>query len=387
MVTTHPIQYQAPWFRALTLQPRIDLTVFYAQLPSAQEQGTGFGVPFIWDMPLLDGYRHVLLRNVAQPASLSTFRGCDTPEIGRALRDGGFDAAIVNGWHTKSGLQALAACRRQRRPCVVRGDSNALRPRPLHVRVLHRLLLSQYAAFLTVGRSNADFYRQAGVPSRKLFSGPHCVDNGRFGAQAAELAPQRAALRAEWRIAPDACTFLFCGKLIPKKRPEDALAALSRTLRGKCAPIHLLIAGDGELRSACEQRVRAEALPVTFAGFLNQTEIARAYVAADALVLPSDYGETWGLVVNEAMACGRPAFVSDRVGCHPDLVLPGVTGDVFPFGDVEALATLWRRFAEQPALLREMGAAAQRHVTAYSIEVLVTGSLQALACVAPSEQR
>lgn len=385
MVTTHPIQYQVPWFRSLAQQPSMDLTVLYAHLPSAEEQGTGFGVSFAWDLPLLGGYHHVVLRNVARPPSLSTFGGCDTPEIGEKLRAGAFDAVIVNGWHTKSGLQVLWACRRQRLPCIVRGDSNALRSRPLYVRVLQRLLLAQYDAFLTVGQSNADFYRRSGVPERKLFFGPHCVDNARFGAQATALAPERNALRTAWGIGADARALLFCGKLVPKKRPLDVLDALSRTLQVGGPHAHLLIAGDGELRSACDERARTLGLPVTFAGFLNQTELARAYVAADALVLPSDFGETWGLVVNEAMACGRPAFVSDRVGCHPDLVLPGATGALFAFGDVLALARLWAQTTA--AQLTEMGSKAQAHVARYSVETLVAGTLQALGYVVDRARR
>lgn len=377
VVATHPVQYQVPWFRALAARPEVELTVLYAHLPSAEEQGTGFGVPFDWDLPLLEGYRHELLKNVADLPALSTFRGSDTPDIAQKLRELRLEAVIVNGWHAKSCLQALWACRRLGLPCIVRGDSNALRPRPLHVRLLHRLLLRQYAAFLTVGRSNADFYRQNGVSERKLFFGPHCVDNARFAAQAAELQPQRASLRAAWSVPSDACVFLFCGKLVPKKRPQDALAALARA-RQAGARVHLLVAGDGELRADCEAQARAADLPATFAGFLNQTEIARAYVAADALILPSDFGETWGLVVNEAMACGRPALVSERVGCHPDLIVPGVTGEVFAFGDVAALGSLVHSVASEPGRLAELGQGARSHVAGYSVEALAAGTLHAL---------
>ena len=76
----------------------------------------------------------------------------------------------------------------------------------------------------------------------------------------------------------------------------------------------------------------------SFAGFLNQTEVSRAYVAADVLVLPSDYSETWGLVVNEAMASGLPCIVSDHCGCAEDLgkIAPN---SVYECGNIEQLAT------------------------------------------------
>jgi glycosyltransferase involved in cell wall biosynthesis len=102
-------------------------------------------------------------------------------------------------------------------------------------------------------------------------------------------------------------------------------------------------------------------------------------VAADFLALPSDFGETWGLVVNEAMACGLPALVSDRVGCGPDLVEDGVTGAVFPCGDVEALAERLRDLASNPERLRTMGRRAQERVLeGYSVQRAVAGTVEAV---------
>ena len=109
------------------------------------------------------------------------------------------------------------------------------------------------------------------------------------------------------------------------------------------------------LRVGCEIVVREQNLPIRFTGFLNQSQITEAYVASDALVLPSDGGETWGLVVNEAMACGRPCIVSDRVGCGPDLVIPQKTGSIFLLGDVGALANSMLEFAGNPERMIAMG--------------------------------
>jgi glycosyltransferase involved in cell wall biosynthesis len=142
--------------------------------------------------------------------------------------------------------------------------------------------------------------------------------------------------------------------------------------------LHLLVVGTGELMAQAQALAAQWSLPVTFAGFLNQTEIASAYVASDCLVLPSDHGETWGLVVNEAMACGRPAIVSDRVGCGPDLVSEGETGSAVPFGDVAALAKCLVQLADG-SKLAVMGAKARARVTdGYSVDHAVAGTLAAL---------
>jgi len=384
IVTTHPIQYQVPWFRALAAVPDLDLTVLFACLPDAQQQGEGFGVGFQWDIPLLDGYRYTVLRNVAARPGVDHFSGCDTPEVGAVLREGGFDAVIVNGWVVKTCLQALWACRRSGIPCLVRGEANALRKRAVWKRWIHRLLLRQYAVCLCIGEANRAFYRANGVPQSRLFPVPYGVDNHRFAAAARELAPERGAIRAGWGIPEQAMVALFCAKFIAKKRPLDLLQAM-QVLLGSGPPlprtVHLLMVGTGELLPACQAFAAERGLPVTFAGFLNQSQMPRVYVAADVQVLPSDAGETWGLVINEGMACGLPAVVSDRVGCQPDLVEDGVTGEVFPLGDVPALAQRLRRLAADPQRLAAMGEEARRRVAGYGIDAMVQGTLAALACV------
>jgi glycosyltransferase involved in cell wall biosynthesis len=129
-------------------------------------------------------------------------------------------------------------------------------------------------------------------------------------------------------------------------------------------------------------RASAQGLPIHFTGFLNQSEITAAYAMADCLLLPSDHGETWGLVVNEAMACGLPALVSDQVGSAVNLVESGKTGDTFACGNIEELATLMNRYASDPDLLQRMGAEARRRVfTDYNFDRVVNGALAALESV------
>src|SRR5262249_218947 len=151
------------------------------------------------------------------------------------------------------------------------------------------------------------------------------------------LRRHRHELRRKWQLNQDSTVFVFAGKFTSKKRPLDFIRAIIRVARESLA-IEGLMVGDGPLRNQCEQLIIAVQAPVRFTGFLNQSEIPAAYVAADALVLPSDGGETWGLVVNEAMACGLPCIVSDRVGCGPDLIASTDAGMIYPVGDIPALA-------------------------------------------------
>jgi glycosyltransferase involved in cell wall biosynthesis len=380
ILSSHPIQYQTPWLRSLAAHPELEVKVFFCQIPDSTRQGAEFGIKFEWDIPLLEGLDYEVLNNVAHDASLGRFRSCDTPAIGQHIRAGSFDAFLVNGWNVKSYLQAASASRRLGLPCLVRGDSNALKSRPCWKRWLLQHLLRKFSAYLVVGKSNADLYRLLNVPEERLFPAWHYVDNQRFVSQSQKLRGERRALQAQWGIPPETVVFLFCAKFIEKKRPFDFLEALDKA-RAHNVRIHGLMVGEGELKSGCEQMARARQLPVTFAGFLNQSEIAKAYVAADCVVLPSDFGETWGLVVNEAMATGLPAIVSDRVGCGPDLIIEGRTGNSFPFGDTEFLSRLFVYLARDRQTLLAMGRAAQCHVACYSVEAATEGTLQAVRYV------
>ena len=383
-LTSHPIQYQVPIFRRLA-QTGVEFTALFAMLPDEEQQGDGFGVGFHWDLPLLEGYDYEVLANASPRPAVTAFRGCDTPDVARVIRRLKLDALVVNGWVVKSCLQGLQACRRLNIPCLVRGEANLLRPRPLWKGLGHRLLLRQYAACLYIGAANRAFYVGHGIPASRLFPAYYCVDNDRFGAQVAESAGRVSELRGRFKVPPGVTCFLFSGKLVPKKHPVELLRAFRR-LTDKVTGVHLLMVGDGELRRACESYVRDHDLPVSFTGFVNQTEMAEAYMAGDCLVLPSDCGETWGLVVNEAMACGRPAIVSDQVGCAQDLVVEHKTGRTFRFGDWNQLVDRMLEAAGAAPSLLSMGTAAKAHVAAYSPAAACEGIVEAVHAIGGSRR-
>jgi len=453
ILTSHPIQYQAPWFRALAKE--VELEVFFAHQPDAAQQGEGFGTSFSWDVDLLKGYSHHFLVNISSRPSPSRFFGCDTPEIAyiiKGLQDDGrrttgqqaggksavvngqrtrrFDAFIVCGWHLKSYWQAIRACRRARIPVLIRGDSQLMTPRSRLKTWLkeigYRLMLRQFDGFLVVGQRNREYLAHYGVPVEKMFFAPHFVDNEWFAARAAEVRSQKSEVRRKWAIPEESFCVLFCGKFITKKRPLDLVeAALILTAEnaksakdGSKRPLHLLFVGSGELgaelRKSCnivfdaentarnqKPEIRSQKFadshqpstinhqlpPASFAGFLNQSELPAAYAAADVLVLPSDGGETWGLVVNEAMACGLTAIVSDAVGCAPDLIDESRTGFTFPTGDTNTLANRLQQIAEMHQRGFNYSRDMDAKLFAHSIKTTTAGTLQAVQQLATNKLR
>jgi glycosyltransferase involved in cell wall biosynthesis len=193
-------------------------------------------------------------------------------------------------------------------------------------------------------------------------------------------------LRQRWNLPERAVVFAFAGKLIDKKRPLDFIRAVARA-QSEEPNLGGLIIGDGPLRSACEQEIKRSGATVRLAGFLNQSEIVAGYCAADALVLPSDGGETWGLVVNEAMACGLPCLVSDHVGCGPDLIANQGTGAIFRLADVEQLAGTMAAWARDGAHVSSMGAQARKLSTSFTPEIAARATFEMCQAIAPTRLR
>ncbi|WP_182864977.1 glycosyltransferase family 4 protein [Rhodopirellula sp. JC639] len=375
-LTTHPIQYQVPVFRQLAAESGIDFQVLFCTIPNAAQQGAEFGVEFQWDIPLLEGYRYHVLENVAKNPGLMHFAGCDTPGVGECLREHSFDAVVVNGWVVKSCLQTARACKRLRIPCIVRGEANNLRPRAWWKRLIHRRLMRYFDAFCPIGQSSAEFYRELGIGDDRMFMAPYCIENERIESTSPKDSKAVADARRRFGIDRQRVCFLFCGKLIEKKQPIGLMEAIAAA-KERGGVFEVLVVGDGDQRLECERLVREQQLPVKFTGFLNQSEIGQAYSASDALVLPSDNGETWGLVVNEAFAAGLPALVSDQVGCHPDLIHAGETGWLHPFGDWQTLADQMCRAAGDRRGLAEMGRNARALIRRYSPRDAADGILRA----------
>lgn len=385
ILTTHPIQYYSPLYRAIAAHSEINLTVFYChnQTPQGQAQA-GFNVNFDWDIPLLDGYNYHVLKNKSKNPNVFDFWGCDTPEIMKIIREKKFDAFLVHGWYVKSYWQAILACWQTDTPILIRGDSQLVTQRSNLKKLLksyfYRWFIPKFAGYLAVGQRAKEYYLYYSADKSKVFFSPHAVNNAFFADYRATLKPERQKIRQRWGIPENALVVLFVGKLISKKRPEDFLEAIHLT--AKYYPeIFGLFVGDGLLRSQLEVEAKNKNIPIKFVGFLNQTEIPKAYIASDVLVLPSDGGETWGLVVNEAMASGLPAVVSDKVGCAVDLVLSGETGEIFPCGDVEKLAAILKSFAANRESLQTMAENALSWIDNYSIARAVEGTVEAVKYV------
>ncbi len=373
----------------LAASPEIELQVFFCSRWGAEEyRDAGFGKTFSWDTPLLDGYSYRFLSNWGYRSGFSTFFSVANPGAGKVAFKG-FDAVLINGWSLMTNWLVWMACTLSGTPLLVRGESNGLRERKGVKGLLKRagvsVFLRRAAACLSIGSSNAAFYRSYGVDQKRIFSTPYAVDNRFFMEQARKYEGQKQAIRVKEGLPTDKPLIMFCGKFQPKKRPLDLLEAFARVQHD--TPAALVFVGDGELRPDMEAYVKqAKLTDVHLVGFRNQGEIGPYYATADVLVLPSDF-EPWGLVINEAMCFGLPIVASDQVGAAADLVRHGENGYVFPVGATNALAEHLTTLVSDASLRARMGCASQQMISTWGLEQDVQGVLEALDCVTSHGRR
>lgn len=374
-VTSHPIPYQSPIFQAITQQTDMELTVYFGcdYGSNPKRVHPGFNKAFAWDVPLLDGFKYVFLKSSKPDIGVNDWK-MDGPEIRSYFKSEGYDAVIVFGWNKMLFWQAIWWAKKYNIPLILRAESNLKHSqslvRKLTKQFLFPILFKQFKAFMSIGSHNTDLYRHFHVDDRLIHDAPYCVDNKFFAKRAADSGVEARKLRIDLGIPETDTVFLFVAKYVERKRPLDLISAA--LMNKEHRNFHVILVGGGDLAEECQRMITTNYLEnVHLVGFINQNDLPIYYAAADVFVLPSQY-ETWGLVLNEAMACGLPGIVSDSCGATRDMVLEGQTGYSYPMGDIRQLATLMKRMAESPATCRQMGLRAARHMQNFSVSIVVS---------------
>jgi glycosyltransferase involved in cell wall biosynthesis len=377
IISTHPIQYYAPLFRRLSTRDELDVHVFYGwEGPSTGDYDPGFDEEVTWDIPLLDGYPHTFLENKSTDPGTHHFWGLVTPDLVPSIEAWGPDAVLVFGWNFWSHLGALRHFH-GRVPVLFRGDSTLLDETPGLRRWGRRLFLlwvyRHVDRALYVGQNNREYFEAHGLSDDQLTWVPHAVENSRF-ADASDAEEKAQQWRAEIGIPGDAPVVLFAGKLGRKKAPDVLLDAFLQLRREEA---HLAVVGSGPMEHKLVTQAEDDS-HVHFLGFQNQSRMPVVYRLGDVFVLPSrGPGETWGLAVNEAMACRRPVVVTEKVGCAPDLV-DDANGRIVPPEDADALADALNELLADRDRLRAMGRRSTERIQEWSVSVAAECTAEAV---------
>ena len=319
---SHPVQYKAPVYQQFAKLKTGALKVIYCTDCSVRgHRDRDFGQIVAWDTPLLDGYDHLVLNN-ERGVPLQGFRSLTGRGIHRLLKNERPAAVLISQFLYEADLFTYLSCLLLRIPIWIRHETQdeafLRKPWKRILRALaYRIIYREVAHAFFVGQLNREHLLRYGMKEGELSFAPYCVDSPFPEMNAASKAASRREMRAKLGISDEETVVLFSGKLIPKKAPDLILEAFSRLSAERRAATRIVFLGSGIMLDALKKT--AEQFPgrVIFAGFVNQRDLPGYYLAADMLVLPSRrMGETWGLVVNEALHAGCGVIVSNAVGSH-----------------------------------------------------------------------
>jgi 1,2-diacylglycerol 3-alpha-glucosyltransferase len=286
--------------------------------------------------------------------------------VAAALRTVAPDVILCGGYSYVASWQALFWARVHQIPFFLWSESNAQDLRGGHalVEFLKSLFLRRCSGFVVPGRSAEEYLLAHAIKEGEIFVAPNAVDNDFFTAAAATARQNDAKCRADLDLPRR--YFLFAGRLVREKGVFELLSAYAKLDESLRQQVGLVFVGDG----ACRRQLEEQSGPVSpgeikFAGFAQREKLATVYALAEMLILPT-YTDPWGLVVNEAMACGLPVIVSRVAGCVVDLVKENWNGLLVPPRDVSLLASAMQSLASQPDLCSTMGANSLQRIDSYS---------------------
>ena len=392
VIETHPVQYHAPVYRAVQDLHGIPVQVIYgADFSLAGYRDTEFGASFAWDVDLVSGNEITFLSRVARGGARS-FEEVSSRGLGEALDRSRVGAVLLTGYQGAFHRAAFFQAWRRRYPILFRAETADHAVRRSRVRrsirdQALRWLYSRCGRVLPIGSRSAEHYRRLGVPDGKMIPAPYCVDTAPFRCQEADRDHLRPATRRDLNLGNGDIAVLFSGKLSTRKGVHVLIEAAKRLPDEARSRLVLLFLGAGQEGSRLAEACLAlPGIRACFVGFRNQKQLSPYYHAADLLVLPSIESETWGLVVNEALHHGLPSVVSDAVGCAPDLIEAGVTGEVALAGCPDSLVSALQRgllLVNQPSVRSRCRAKVSR----FSVESAAEGIARAWRELAGVDER
>jgi glycosyltransferase involved in cell wall biosynthesis len=347
VIDSIPTPYNVPFFAAVARCQGVTAHTLFLASRDSNRQWKIDSAPYAFDYRILPS-----LHAYIEPIELPLYIQWGLWTEMRRFRP---HVIVIGGYHYCATLEVLAYAHIHQIGTVLWSGSHLLSGffKRAWADAYRHWVITRFDAYLAYGTAARDQLIHYGAPAERVVVGFNTVDVHWFKDRANVL---RRSIAREGPLR-----LLFVGRLVHIKNVGALIAAVGH-LQQRGFDVTLTIAGDGPLRHSLREQADRDAVRgVTFLGFRAGDELVDAYVNADVLVLPS-LNELWGLVVNEAAACGVASVVSTRAGAAHDLIRDGETG--FKFDPVVSgqLESTLERLAKHSELCRLMGEAAQRFI-------------------------
>ncbi len=365
IITSHPIQYNAPLFLHLARYSNFRIKVFYTlggEHNSICEND--FGVVENWNIDLLSGYDYEFIENTSRVPSSNSFWGIKNPTLLERVKQFDPSAILIYGWKYYSHISVMKSFH-GKIPIYFRGDSTILDDKSYFyffnlVRYTILNLVYRYVDYaLSPGKASDEYFIKCGLSKSQIIRAEHSVDNERFQYFSEDDQCELQKIRTNLSIKEDEMVFLYAGKFIDKKNPLLLIQAFE-LLCNEEKSCRLILIGSGilekKLKSYIAHFTESVKSKIIFLPFQDQIKIKLFYRLANVFVLPSKGPrETWGLSVNESLASGTPVLVSDVCGCAGDLVINDYNGYIFKSNDLSSLHINMKKYLISDNYIRLKG--------------------------------
>lgn len=388
---SHPIQYQVPLLCKIAESQQLKMkTYFYWDFGVKETYDVEFKRKIKWDIPILQGYNFEFLNNISLKPGATFFGEINPSALTKSLF-GKYDAVMIFGWALFSNWLVLIGAKLSGKTVLLQAETPYCQEikRSGLKQSIRKFVLKFYFSLadriLYIGEENRKFYKIYGVPDQKLFYAPYSINNDRYFKEDEKLSLEadiKSKLKLKYGLKNNGPIILFVGKIFDKKKPWDLLKAYEQIIKNITNTFdqpNLVFVGDGEQKNDLEKYCKDQNLDhVHFMGFRNQLELPEFYKMSDIFVLPSGFGETWGLVVNEAMCFGLSIVVSDVVGCSTDLVKNDINGYVFEYNNVQKLSEALQKLINHPERLKQFGLESKKIIYNYNYDKDVAAITESL---------
>lgn len=290
----------------------------------------------------------------------------------RHVRDFRPDVINLTGYYDPAQLLLLLWAKANRVRVIMQAESTAADHRRRDWKEnFKRWIFGRCDGFFCFGNQSADYLIGLGVSPKKILLRKNAVDNKAIRMAYEQALPTRDEQQRVLGLRPD--NFVFVGRLMAVKNLPALLSAFAeaRTQSPNAADWGLILLGDGTERDALTAQINALGLGDVIRMLPGRPwfRVPGVLALSNVLVLPSR-SEPWGLVVNEAMACGLPVIVSNRCGCVPDLVRDGQNGFVFDPDRPDQLTNQFVKFMNGLVNTEQMGQSANESIAHYAPETV-----------------
>ena len=332
ILTNIPTPYRTTMWEAFSLLPNLCIDVFYCSRKENDRR---------WRVRGPKSFRANIEESFLKGITFFRYFHIN-PGIIKLAKN--YDIWVIGGYSTPSAILLILLCLILNKPYVVMFDG--INPKKLKESenplkfLLKKLLVRKCSAFFANGGVGRLYGLKLGISEEKIYNQYLSVDLKKFMLGLPSKKAIRNKIRENYGIPADAFLILFIGRLIKKKGILDLIKVFNDISPGN-PDYYLMIIGDGILRNYVKTLIK-DNKNARYAGFVDYDEIWKYYYASDIFVLPT-YDDPWGLVINEALACGLPVITTTSAGAYLDLIQVGMTGFLYDAGDVAKLKELLLR--------------------------------------------